>query len=339
MRILAVGGAGYVGSVTVEALQDAGHDVVVLDDLSTGHRASVVAGVPLELGSYGDPGTVARLLDRHRIEAVLHCAAKSQVSESVEDPAKYYRENVGGGIVLLEGMRLAGVKRIVFSSTAAVYGRPEVTPISEDQAPAPISPYGETKRTFEQALRWYGQAYGLRSVIFRYFNVAGASRLNGEAHSPETHLIPNVLAAAQSGAELTLYGDDFPTPDGTCIRDYIHVLDLAQAHLLALTATDPSDARTGPPDGPATPLICNLGTGAGLSNRDIVSVAQRVSGRAIRCRIGPRRAGDPPVLIASAVRAGEVLGWRPAHESPEDMIASAWEWRLANPKGYVRDAS
>jgi UDP-glucose 4-epimerase len=339
MRILVTGGAGYVGSVTVEALQEAGHDVVVLDDLSTGHRAAVVDGVPLEIGSYGDAEVLARLLDRYRVEAILHCAAKSQVAESVGDPAKYYRENVGGGVVLLEGMRLAGIERVVFSSTAAVYGMPERTPIGEDQAPAPISPYGETKRTFEEGLRWYGRAYGLRSVIFRYFNVAGASLRNGEAHSPETHLIPNVLAAAESGGELTLFGDDFPTPDGTCIRDYIHALDLAQAHLLALEATSPSDPRTGPPNGPCTPLLCNLGSGSGFSNREVLAVAERVTGREIRHRVGPRRPGDPAVLIASASRAREQLGWRPDHDSIEDMIGSAWEWRRANPNGYAREAS
>jgi UDP-glucose 4-epimerase len=338
MRILVTGGAGYVGSVTVEALQEAGHDVVVLDDLSTGHRAAVVDGVPLEIGSYGDAEVLARLLDRYRVEAILHCAAKSQVAESVGDPAKYYRENVGGGVVLLEGMRLAGIERVVFSSTAAVYGMPERTPIGEDQAPAPISPYGETKRTFEEGLRWYGRAYGLRSVIFRYFNVAGASLRNGEAHSPETHLIPNVLAAAESGGELTLFGDDFPTPDGTCIRDYIHALDLAQAHLLALEATNPSDRRTGPPNGPCTPLLCNLGSGSGFSNREVLAVAERVTGREIRHRVGPRRPGDPAVLIASASRAREQLGWRPDHDSIEDMIGSAWEWRRANPNGYAREA-
>jgi UDP-glucose 4-epimerase len=338
MRILVSGGAGYVGSVTVEALHEAGHDVVVLDDLSTGHRGAVVDGATLHIGSYGNPETLARLLDRHEIEAVLHCAAKSQVAESIADPAMYYRENVAGGVVLLEGMRLAGVSRIVFSSTAAVYGKPERMPITEEQAPAPISPYGETKRTFEEGLRWYGQAYGLRSVIFRYFNVAGASRRNGEAHSPETHLIPNVLAAAESGGELTIFGDDFPTPDGTCIRDYIHVLDLAQAHLLALEATNPSDRRTGPPDGPCAPLLCNLGNGSGFSNREVVKVAERAAGRAIRCRIGPPRPGDPAVLIASAARAGELLGWRPAHDSLEAMVGSAWEWRRSHPRGYGPEA-
>jgi len=335
MRILVTGGAGYVGSVTVEALQEAGHDVMVLDDLSTGHRAAVVEGIALEIGSYGDPEALARLLGERGIEAVLHCAAKSQVPESVADPAKYYRENVAGGVVLLEGLRLAGVRRIVFSSTAAVYGAPERTPITEDQTPAPISPYGETKRTFEEALRWYGGAYGLRSVIFRYFNVAGASRRNGEDHEPETHLIPNVLAAAQSDDELTLFGDDFPTPDGTCIRDYIHVQDLAQAHLLGLEATQAGDERTGPPDGPCTPLLFNLGNGSGFSNREVLSMAERVTGRSIRRRVGPRRPGDPAILIASAERARKELGWRPSHDSLEEMIGSAWEWRLANPNGYA----
>jgi UDP-glucose 4-epimerase len=338
MRILVSGGAGYVGSVTVETLQEAGHDVVVLDDLSTGHRAAVVDGVTLAVGSYGDQETLARLLDRYRIEAVLHCAAKSQVAESVTDPAMYYRENVAGGVILLEGLRLAGVRRVVFSSTAAVYGKPDRMPITEDQAPAPISPYGETKRAFEEGLRWYGQAYGLRSVIFRYFNVAGASPRNGEVHSPETHLIPSVLAAAENGGELTLFGDDFPTPDGTCVRDYIHVLDLAQAHLLALEATNPSDPRTGPPEGPCEPLLCNLGNGSGFSNRDVVSVAERVAGHPIQCRVGPRRPGDPAVLIASAARAGEVLSWRPAHDSLEEMVASAFEWRRSHPQGYAQEA-
>jgi UDP-glucose 4-epimerase len=337
MRVLVTGGAGYVGSATVETLYEAGHAVVVLDDLSTGHRGAVIDGVTLEVGSYGDPETLARLLDRHRVEAVLHCAAKSQVAESVADPAKYYRENVGGGVVLLEALRLAGVRRLVFSSTAAVYGMPDHTPITEDTPLAPISPYGETKRTFEQAMRWYGNAYGLRSVIFRYFNVAGATKRNGEAHEPETHLIPNVLAAAESGRELTIFGDDFATPDGTCVRDYIHVVDLARAHLLALQATDPNDGRTGPATGPCVPLVCNLGTSTGFSNREVVAVAERVTGRSIGSRIGPRRAGDPAVLVASAARAGELLGWHAERDTLEDMIGSAWEWRRANSGGYPRE--
>jgi UDP-glucose 4-epimerase len=331
MRVLVTGGAGYVGSTTVETLHEAGHQVVVLDDLSTGHREAVIDGVELEVGSYGDAGTLARVLDRYKIEAVLHCAAKSLVAESMADPAMYYRENVGGGVVLLEGMRLAGVRRIVFSSTASVYGIPDHTPVTEDMPLAPINTYGETKRTFEQGMRWYGNAYGLRSVIFRYFNVAGATKRNGEAHSPETHLIPNVLRAAENDTEMTIFGDDFATPDGTCVRDYIHVLDLAQAHLLALEATDPGDPRTGPAAGPCQPVICNLGTSTGFSNRDVVAAAERVVGHAIKHRIGPRRAGDPAVLIASSARAGELLGWRAQHETLEEIIGSAWEWRR---RGY-----
>jgi UDP-glucose-4-epimerase GalE len=331
MRVLVTGGAGYVGSATVEVLLQAGHHVAVLDNLSTGHRAAVPDGAALEIGSYGDAAIVADVVERHGIEAVLHCAAKSRVAESVEDPAGYYRENVGGGIVLLESLRAAGVRRVVFSSTAAVYGTPERTPITEDQAPAPISPYGETKRAFEQALRWYGGAYGFRSVILRYFNVAGASRRNGEAHEPETHLIPNVLTAAAGGTELTLFGDDFPTPDGTCIRDYIHVLDLARAHQLALEATSPDGAVAAA--GTAT-LVCNLGSGSGFSNREVITVAERVTGRRIGCRVGPRRAGDPAVLIASAARAAEMLAWQPTHSTLEEMIGSAWEWRVAHPGGY-----
>ena len=333
MRVLVTGGAGYVGSTTVETLHEAGHTVVVLDDLSTGHREAVIDGVQLEVGSYGDADALARVLDHHKIEAVLHCAAKSLVGESMADPAMYYRENVGGGVVLLEGLRLAGVRRIVFSSTAAVYGMPDHTPITEDMPLAPINTYGETKRVFEQGIRWYGNAYGLRSVIFRYFNVAGATKRNGEAHSPETHLIPNVLLAAENDAEMTIFGDDFATPDGTCVRDYLHVLDLARAHLLALEATDPGDPRTGPATGPCQPVICNLGTSAGFSNRDVVAAAERVVGRPIRSRIGPRRAGDPDVLIASSAKAGELLGWRAQHDTLEEIIGSAWEWRRRGHNG------
>jgi UDP-glucose 4-epimerase len=333
MRVLVTGGAGYVGSTTVETLHEAGHQVVVLDDLSTGHREAVIDGVELEVGSYGDADTLARVLNHHKIEAVLHCAAKSLVGESMADPAMYYRENVGGGVVLLEGMRLAGVRRIVLSSTASVYGIPDHTPVTEEMPLAPINTYGETKRTFEQGMRWYGNAYGLRSVIFRYFNVAGATKRNGEAHSPETHLIPNVLRAAENDTEMTIFGDDFATPDGTCVRDYIHVLDLAQAHLLALEATDPGDPRTGPATGPCQPVVCNLGTSTGFSNRDVVAVAERVVGHTIKHRIGPRRAGDPAVLIASSARAGELLGWHAQHETLEEIVGSAWEWRRLGHNG------
>src|SRR3954462_15597571 len=245
-RILVTGGAGYVGSVSVEALLAAGHDVVVLDDLTTGHRGAVSGGATLRQGTYSDLDAMTGVLRDDGIEAILHCGARSLVGESIVDPGKYYRGNVAGGIALLDAARAAGVGRIVFSSTAAVYGVPEETPIPEDAPLKPINPYGESKRTFEGALTWYGRAYGLRSVSLRYFNVAGATETLGEVHRPETHLIPNVLAAAEGTTDLTLFGEDYPTPDGTPIRDYIHVSDLADAHVAALLATDPSDARTGP---------------------------------------------------------------------------------------------
>jgi len=327
-RILVTGGAGYVGSVSVEALLAAGHGVVVLDDLTTGHRAAVSAGATLREGTYADLAATTRLLQEHAIEAILHCAARSLVGESIVDPSRYYRDNVAGGIALLEAARAAGVQRFVFSSTAAVYGVPDATPIPEDAPLRPINPYGESKRTFEGALAWYGQAYGLRSVSLRYFNVAGATPTIGEVHRPETHLIPNVLAAAEGAADLTIFGDDYPTPDGTCLRDYIHVADLADAHARAIEATAPGDPRTD------RALVCNLGNGGGFSIREVVTAAERVVGAAIPVRIGPRRAGDPPVLVARSTRAEEVLGWRPQRPSLEAMVGSAWDWRRAHPDGY-----
>ena len=329
MRILVTGGAGYVGSVSVEAMLAAGHDVSVLDDLSTGHWHSVPDAARLEIGSYADETELIELLDAGRIEAILHCAARSLVGESLREPAPYYRDNVAGGVALLEAARQVGVGRFVFSSTAAVYGVPETTPIEEDAPLRPINTYGETKRTFEGALAAYGAAYGLRSVSLRYFNVAGASDRNGEVHDPETHLIPNVLRAADgTGEPLTIFGDDYATPDGTCIRDYIHVADLADAHLLALEATAPGDERT------AEPFVVNLGNGGGFSVREVLTAAESVVGRPIPHEIGPRRAGDPPILVASGARARDVLGWEPQRPSLEEMIGSAWEWRQHNPEGY-----
>jgi UDP-glucose 4-epimerase len=334
MRILVTGGAGYVGSASVEKFVGAGHEVTVLDDLSTGHRAAVAEGAALEVASYGDRDAVTKILRRRRIDAVLHCGAKSIVGESMSDPAKYYRENVAGGVALLEAMRAEGVGRIVFSSTAATYGMPERTPVTEADPVRPINAYGETKRSMEGAIRWYGHGYGLRSVILRYFNVAGATEAHGECHVPETHLIPNVLAAAEENRVLTMFGGDYPTPDGTCVRDYIHVEDLAFAHLLALEATARGDSRTGPEAGPCEPLICNLGNGAGFSNRQIVTASEAVVGHPIKIEIGPRRPGDPPVLVASSARAAAVLCWRPVHVDLEEIIGSAWAWRKTNPGGY-----
>jgi UDP-glucose 4-epimerase len=333
MRVLVTGGAGYVGSVSVEALAAAGHDVAVLDDLSTGHAGAVGDGVRLVSGSYGDKTAMTALLRDERIEAILHCAARSLVGESIRDPGRYYRDNVGGGIALLEAARAAGTNRIVFSSTAAVYGVPESAHVTEDAPLRPINPYGETKRAFEAALGWYAAAYGLRAVSLRYFNVAGATQQNGEMHDPETHLIPNVLAATEGGDPVTVFGDDYPTPDGTCIRDYIHVADLADAHVLALEATAPGDPRTdAAADSPM--LICNLGNGGGFSVRQVLEAVEALVGRPVPHRMGPRRAGDPPILVASAARAGEVLGWRPHRPTLEEIIGSAWAWRRAHPDGY-----
>lgn len=328
--ILVTGGAGYVGSVSVEAFLAAGHQVVVLDDLTTGHRAAVADGATLIVGSYGDRPLVTRLLEEHGIEAILHCAARSLVGESIIAPGRYYTDNVAGGVALLEAAREVGVERLVFSSTAAVYGVPDATPITEDAPLRPINPYGETKRTFEGALHWYGEAYGLRSVSLRYFNVAGATEALGEDHDPETHLIPNVLMAAQRGAAVTLFGDDYPTPDGTNVRDYIHVADLASAHLLAIEATAPGDPRT---DEGA--LACNLGVGGGFSNLQVLAAASAVVGHEIPSVIGPRRAGDPPILVAAADRAAAVLRWRPEHTTLEAMVGSAWSWRRRHPGGYA----
>ncbi|HEY6012993.1 MAG TPA: UDP-glucose 4-epimerase GalE [Candidatus Limnocylindrales bacterium] len=328
MRILVTGGAGYVGSVSAEAFLAAGHEVVVLDDLTTGHRAAVPAAATLHVGTYADAGAVADLLRAERIDAILHCAARSLVGESIRDPSRYFRDNVAGGIALLDAARAGGVERIVFSSTAAVYGTPDSTPITEDAPLRPINPYGESKRAFEAALGWYGRAYGLRSVTLRYFNVAGATATLGEDHEPETHLIPNILRAALGRTELTVFGDDYPTPDGTCIRDYIHVADLADAHRLAIEATAPGDHRTD------EPLVCNLGSGGGFSIRQVIAAAETAVGQAIPFAVGARRPGDPPALVAESTRATEVLGWHAARPTLDAMIGSAWAWRQAHPDGY-----
>jgi UDP-glucose 4-epimerase len=314
--------------VSVEAFLAAGHEVVVLDDLSTGHAAAVPEGARLVTGDYGDHLATTTLLADERIEAILHCGARSLVGESLKEPARYFRDNVSGGIALLEAARDVGVNRFVLSSTAAVYGVPLSTPIREDAETRPINPYGESKRAHEAALVWYGRAYGLRSVSLRYFNVAGATEALGEDHDPETHLIPAILAAVEAGRPMTLFGDDYPTKDGTCVRDYIHVADLADAHLRAIEAT--ANETTGVDSA----LVCNLGNGDGFSNLEVIRAAEGVVGRPIPYDVGPRRPGDPPVLVASAERAAEVLDWRPARPSLEEMIGSAWAWRRAHPGGY-----
>jgi UDP-glucose 4-epimerase len=331
LRILAVGGAGYIGSISVEAFVKAGHDVVAYDDLSTGHAAAVIKPTRLVRGSIQDRARLEALLRDERIDAVLHCAAKSLVGESMIDPALYYRHNVTGGVAMLEAMRTAGVTRLVYSSTAAVYGEPRRVPIAEADRTEPINPYGATKLAFEGAMRWFAASHDLRAISLRYFNVAGATQRNGEDHHPETHLVPLVLrVAAGEASHVQIYGQDYPTPDGTCIRDYVHVRDLAAAHLLALEATGEGDPSL---------EVYNLGSAAGFSVREVVEAARKVTGRSIPARVLKRRSGDPPVLVASSRRARRELGWHPQHSGLDEMLSDAWAWRLAHPDGYTRAAA
>ncbi len=331
MRILAVGGAGYIGSTSVEALVEAGHEVSVFDDLSTGHAASVAKPARLVRGTIQDRPRLMSLLREHKIDAVLHCAAKSLVGESMADPALYYRHNVTGGVAMLEAMRDAGVTRLVYSSTAAVYGEPRRVPIAEADRTEPINPYGATKLAFEGAMRWFAASHDFRAISLRYFNVAGATKRNGEDHEPETHLIPVVLrVAAGEASHVQIYGQDYPTPDGTCIRDFVHVRDLAAAHLLALEATGEGDPSL---------EVYNLGSAAGFSVREVVEAARKVTGRAIPARVLKRRTGDPPVLVASSRRARRELGWHPEHSKLDEMLADAWAWRINHPSGYAKGAA
>jgi UDP-glucose 4-epimerase len=333
LRLLVVGGAGYVGSTSVERLVEAGHEVVVYDNLASGHRAAVPEGATLVVGDIADRARVGALL-ADGIDAVLHCAARSLVGESMADPGLYYRTNVAGGVELLEAMKEAGVTRLVYSSTAAVYGEPRRVPIAEADRTEPINPYGATKLAFEGAMRWFCAAHDFRAISLRYFNVAGATQRNGEDHDPETHLMPLVLKVAGGEAgHVQIFGQDYPTPDGTCIRDFVHVRDLADGHLLALEATGEGDPSL---------EVYNLGSAAGFSVREVVEAARRVTGRAIPARVLRRRRGDPPVLVASSRRARRELGWQPKHSSLEQMLADAWAWREANPAGYagrIADAS
>ncbi|GHF10387.1 MULTISPECIES: UDP-glucose 4-epimerase GalE [Streptomyces] len=311
-KCLVTGGAGYVGSVVAAHLLAAGHAVTVLDDLSTGHREAVPDGASFVEGRIQD---AARWLDGS-YDAVLHFAAFSQVGQSVADPEPYWRNNVGGTADLLAAMRDADVRRLVFSSTAATYGEPSAVPITEDAPTAPTNPYGATKLAVDHMIASECAAHGLAAVSLRYFNVAGAYGRYGERHAPETHLIPLVLQVALGQREeISVYGDDYPTPDGTCIRDYIHVADLAEAHLLALDA-----AREG------EHLVCNLGNGNGFSVHEVVETARKVTGHPIPQRTAPRRAGDPAVLVASADRAVERLGWRPRRTDLAGIVEDAWEF-------------
>lgn len=325
MSILVVGGAGYIGSHAVRYLANAGHEVWVYDNLSQGH-GEAVAGDRLIRGDLCDRGALEATLRSRSIDAVMHFAAFASVPESVSDPAKYYQNNVVGALTLLDAMRSTGVGRVVFSSTAAVYGVPEVVPITEESPKQPINPYGFTKLAIEQALADYARAYGLGFAVLRYFNACGASddATIGEDHHPETHLIPIVLQVALGQRQsLSIFGTDYPTPDGTCIRDYIHVEDLADAHLRALDRIEPGKG-----------LIYNVGTGVGMSVRQVVDAARLVTGRSIATVEHARRAGDPPILVASSEAIRRDLGWSPRFTSIESIVESAWRWHSAHPDGY-----
>lgn len=325
MRVLVTGGAGYIGSIVTEELVKDGHQVVVYDSLYKGHRQAVAAGADFVRADLMDAAALRKTLTDHQIDAVVHMAADSLVGESYAHPAKYYRNNLTAGLVLLDAMREAGVNRIVFSSTAATYGEPEKQPIEENAPNIPTNPYGQSKLAFEHAMRWYDEAYGLRYAALRYFNAAGASKNFGESHDPETHIIPIALQAAAGTRPLVeVYGDDYPTRDGTCVRDYIHVIDLARAHILALKVVEQGSR------------IYNLGCGGeGYSVREVIETARDVTGKDIPIRIGPRRAGDPAVLVASSERIKRELGWTPQYQDLRVITESAWRWMLAHPNGYA----
>lgn len=316
MNILVTGGAGYIGSVLTEELIGDKHSVTVYDNLSKGHRDAVDEQAGFVEGDLLETEKLTEVLRTNRIEAVIHMAASSLVGESVQEPVKYYRNNVLAGLSLLEAMLAADVKKLVFSSTAAVYGEPQKQPIEETDPTAPTNPYGETKLAFENILKWFERAYDLRFASLRYFNAAGASEIFGERHDPETHLIPIILQAAAGTREFVeVFGTDYPTEDGTCVRDYIHVTDLARAHILALDILDERSA------------IYNLGCGgAGYSVKQVIDAARAVTGREINVRFGKRRAGDPAVLIASSGKIKSELGWKPERQDLREIIASAWNW-------------
>jgi len=324
-RVLVTGGAGYIGSIIVDQLLERDYHVFVLDDLSAGHPEAVARGASFVQGNVGNRELVEALLTRERIESVVHLAAFALVAESVAQPQKYVANNVTAARVLLEAVARARIRRFVFSSSCAVYGHPAKIPITEDTPQAPVNPYGETKRDFERLLADFGPKHGIGVVSLRYFNASGATERLGEDHAPETHLIPNVLAVALGKQPaVNVYGTDYPTSDGTAVRDYVHVADIADAHLRALD---------GPVDETA-PVAVNLGTGGGHSVREVVDAAGRVTGKKLKTSEQPRRPGDPPALVAAVDRAASVLGWRATRSSLEEILETAWRWHRAHPQGY-----
>lgn len=325
MNILVTGGAGYIGSVLVELLVKKGHTVVAFDNLSTGHKSAVHSSARLVVGDLADASEVERLFSENMFNCVMHLASLSLVEESLRAPEKYYWNGLVCGLNLLTAMMRYGTKRIVFSSSASVYGEPDNVPIPEDAATRPVNPYGECKLTFERMLHWFKVAHGLSYISFRYFNAAGATETHGESHDPETHLIPIVLKAARGQREaVEIFGADYPTPDGTCIRDYIHVIDLAEAHILGMEAL--LRGKTG---------TFNLGNGSGYSVKEVVSVASEVVGAEIPNRVVGRRMGDPARLVASSERAKKELGWAPKSTSLRGIVESAWNWMKTFPSGYT----
>ena len=321
MKVLVTGGAGYIGSVTTELLLDAGHKVVVFDNLERGHREAIDKRATFIKGDLRLQDGIASVMAKVKPDAVMHFAAYALVPESMTQPEIYFRNNVVGGINLAEAMLKTGVSRIVFSSTCASYGQPDRIPITEDMPQRPANPYGDSKLALEKILRWYQELKGMKPIFLRYFNACGATERFGEDHDPETHIIPIVLQVAMGKRDkVSIFGDDYDTPDGTCQRDYIHIVDLAQAHILALTST-----QTGP---------FNLGTGIGYSVKDVLETARKVTGRSIPAVVSPRRPGDPARLIASADKARSVLGWKPRFTDLECIVESAWKWHESHPDGY-----
>ena len=325
MAILVTGGAGYIGSATVKDLRSKGETVVVLDNLIYGHRRAIDSSVIFYQGEIGDERLIQKILDEHEIEACMHFSAFTFVGESVENPQIYFQNNVAQTLNLLEVLVKNNVKKFVFSSTAAVFGEPQKVPIDENHSQNPTNPYGWSKLMVEKVLASYDAAYDLKFVVLRYFNACGANGDCGEDHNPETHLIPLILFAAQGKRDsIAIFGDDYPTPDGTAIRDYIHVADLSQAHLLALEHLRKNGASE----------FINLGNGGGYSVREVIEAARKITGRNIETVIAPRRAGDPSRLVADATKAREVLGWNPQFPEIEKIIGSAWNWHEAHPNGY-----
>ncbi len=325
MNILVTGGAGYVGSVCSELLVAHSHHVVVLDNLTTGHRGAVPPEALLIEGDVADGGLVKQLVNDHRIDAAMHFAAETLVTGSMTEPQRYFHNNLSKSLALLDALLAAGIDQFIFSSTAAVFGEPRFTPITEDHPTDPINAYGESKLALERVLSWYQRAYGFRYIALRYFNAAGASQLRGENHQPETHLIPLLLdAALKPDFEFTMYGDAYPTPDGTCIRDYVHVLDIAAAHVLALAGLQ--KGRHG---------VYNIGSGSGYSVRQVLAAVEATTAKQLPVRIASPRVGDPAVLVASPAKLMAELGWSPRHSELGNIVSSAWQWRLNHPAGYA----